>query len=200
MSYPSETIQRISDFLFIPNSNEKADLILVLGSNYLPTMETVADLYKNNRASLLLISGKHSNDDPRKETESQRFLNRGLELGIPSDIILLEAKATNTKENLLYSKEVLQKANLLSKIKTVLIVCQNFHTRRVLMTANAVFGNSLQIIFHSINDSRKIEKDNWWLENKNRDRVLDELRRISEYTAKGDLSLISLTPSQIASL
>jgi uncharacterized SAM-binding protein YcdF (DUF218 family) len=190
MSYPSESIERISDFIFLPNSEKDADLIFVLGSGYLPTMDTAAELYNKKRAPLVLITGRCSSKESQpKESECYLFKNRGIELGIPEDHILIEPNASNTKENILFSKELLEARGLLPKIKTILFVCQNFHTRRVLMTSNAVFGNSITPLFYSVNDSRDIQKDNWWLTDIKRNRVLEEMRRITEYSVKGDISL-----------
>lgn len=50
-----------------------------------------------------------------------------------------EDKSTNTYENGLFSKKVLDESNI--KINKAILVCQSFHPRRVLMTYSVVFAN-----------------------------------------------------------
>ncbi|MBU2592618.1 MAG: YdcF family protein [Patescibacteria group bacterium] len=183
------TIQAISDFLFLPANLEKAELIFVFGHSYLSTMDEVKKLYDKKYSNRILITG-HSKGR-LKDIEADRFFKRGGELGIPEKIFLLERKATNTKENILFSKPIIEKEIGFKNIKTILFVCKTFHTRRVLMTARKFFPANIKFCFYPVIDERNIQKNNWWKDDIARNRVLEEIKRIGEYALRGDLSIES---------
>jgi uncharacterized SAM-binding protein YcdF (DUF218 family) len=188
MTYPSDTIRIISEFLFIESKIEKVDLIFVFGNDWLKTMDHVSDLYYKGISSNILITGHSANKD-RVESEADRFSNYGISLGIPQNAFLLEKCATNTKENLEFSIPIIESKLGLTKIKKILFVCKTFHTRRVLMTAQKWLPSNIQLSFYPVNDERNILKHNWWKTEETQERVMGEIRRIGEYTLQGDLSL-----------
>lgn len=165
----------------------RVDLIFVFGSSYLITMDEVKRLYDKKVADKILITGHSKNK--LKEIEADRFYKRGIELGLPKKIFLLEREATNTKENIVNSIPIIKKAVGFKNIKKIMFVCKAFHTRRVLMNAKKFFPSNIQYYFSPIIDERNIKKENWWKDEVARTRVLEELRRIAEYTLKGDLRL-----------
>jgi len=181
------TILAISDFLFLPANPEKAKLIFVFGHDHLPMMDKVKELYDRGYSDRILITG-HSKDKT-KEIEAERFFEYGIRLGIPANKFLLEKEATNTKENILFSKPIIEREIGFNNIKTILFICQSFHTRRVYMTAKNFLPANIKFCFCPIVDERGISKDNWWKNDAAKNRVLDEIRRIGEYTLKRDLSI-----------
>lgn len=187
--YPNSTISAISELLFIDSNakNSNADLAIVFGNDWIETMDEVYKLYIDGKIKKILITGHSANKD--KEPEALRFKKRAIELGIPDNIILVEKVATNTKENFLFSKTIIENEIGFDNIKSILLVCKTFHTRRVLMTAMNFFPNNIDYTFLPMIDERNIQKDNWWHDDIAKTRVLEELRRISDYTLKGDLSL-----------
>jgi uncharacterized SAM-binding protein YcdF (DUF218 family) len=188
MSKELSSIEAITNFLFLESEKiGKADLIFVFGSSYLSTMDEVKRLYNKKIADKILITG-HSKGK-LKEIEADRFYARGVELGLPKKIFLLERDATNTKENIINSIPIIDKAIGLKNIKKIIFVCKTFHTRRVLMTAKKFLPTNIKYYFVPIIDERNIKKENWWKDNIAKTRVLEELRRIGEYTLKGDLWL-----------
>ena len=97
--------------------------------------------------------------------------------------------ASNTKENILFSMPLIDKEIGLNNIKSILFVCKAFHTRRVLMAAKRFIPSDIKFYFYPVIDEGNIRKNNWWKNDVAKSRVLDELRRIAEYTIKDDLSL-----------
>jgi uncharacterized SAM-binding protein YcdF (DUF218 family) len=152
-------------------------------------MIDVAELHRSGVSSLILISG-HSAKGDREATEAARFMERGIELGIPPAAIVLEEAATNTKENVLNSLPIIDRAIGLEQIESVLFVCKSFHARRVFMTARRFMPPTVVIGIHPIVDRRQIRRDTWWQNTDNRNRVLAEVRRIGEYAVQGDLDVI----------
>lgn len=183
------TIDAITQFLFIETSIEPVDLIFVFGNDWIQTMDAVKKLYKQGLSTRILLSG-HSASKDRLESEAQRFMRRGVELGIPESTFILEHNATNTKENFEFSLPLIDEALGVANISRVLFVCKTFHTRRVLMTARSFLPPHVEYLFLPMIDERDIRRDNWWVDPIARDRVLAEVKRIGEYALKGDLAIL----------
>ena len=150
-------------------------------------MDEVKKLFDKKYSDRILITG-HSKEK-LKDIEADRFFKRGIELGIPEKTFLLEREATNSKENIIFSKPIIDKEIGFNNIKTILFVCKAFHSRRVLMTAKKFFPTNIKFCFYPVIDERNIRKENWWKNDITKTRVLEEIRRISEYTLSGDLSI-----------
>ena len=71
-------------------------------------MDEVKRLYDKKISNKILITG-HSKGK-LKEIEADRFYRRGVELGFPKKIFLLERDATNTKENIINTIPIIEKA------------------------------------------------------------------------------------------
>ena len=188
MSKALSTIGAITKFLFIETPVEEVDLIFVFGHDWIDTMEAVKGLYDQGISKNILISG-HSASKDRSESEALRFMKKGIELGIPEEAFLLEEQATNTKENMQFALPIIEERIGLDNIRNILFVCKTFHTRRVLMTARNYFPKHVEYLFLPMIDERNIRKDNWWKDGIAKERVLAEVRRIAEYSLKGDLSI-----------
>jgi len=180
------TIDAITQFLFIETDIEPVDLVFVFGNDWVETMDKVKGLYDQGISTRILISG-HSASKERSESEADRFVHRGIELGIPKSAFILEHDATNTKENFEFSLPLIEREFGVENLERVLFVCKTFHTRRVLMTARNFLPQHIEYFFLPMVDERNVRRDNWWQEQVARERVLAELRRIGEYTLKGDL-------------
>lgn len=183
------TIDAITQFLFIETPIEPVDMIFVFGNDWIETMDAVKDLYDRGISTQILISGHSANKD-RLESEAQRFMRRGIELGIPDSAFILEHNATNTKENLEFSLPLIEERLGIANISRILFVCKTFHTRRVLMTARNFLPQQVEYFFLPMIDERNIRRDNWWQDQIARERILAEVRRIGEYALKGDLSIL----------
>lgn len=184
-----DTISSISNFLFIDKNftdETPIDMTIILGNDWVETMEEVYELYSKMHIGKIFISGGAVN---KEIPESLIFKRRGETLGIASEDMILEDKSTNTKENFQNLYNIIDKEIGFDSIKNILIVCKTFHTRRALMTAKNFFPESINYFFLPMPDERKIYKESWWLEDESKKRVLEEIERIAKYTLKGDLKL-----------
>ncbi|MEG0737035.1 MAG: YdcF family protein, partial [Longicatena sp.] len=86
-------------------------------------MDRAIELYKAKKVSTLIISGGCVCN---AYSEAGVMKSYALSKGIDEANIILEEKARNTYENLLYSKEICEQYNL----HTVIVVTSNFHVRR----------------------------------------------------------------------
>ena len=81
----------------------------------------------------VVVSGGQGSNEPTSEARCMAdYLMDG---GVPEDQILLEDRSHNTKENLLYSKELLAAEGIQVEHADVLVVSNGFHLTRTRMLA-----------------------------------------------------------------
>ncbi len=184
----------ITDFIFVENNindvNE-ADIIFIPGSSKYQLPELASRLYGQGLAKILLPSGKYSSKNNRfafentKDTKYEGFYETDWEFckqvlvknGVPENQILKEDKSTNTYENALFSKKVLDETNF--RMKKAILVCQAFHARRVLMTYSVVFPD---VDFYVCPiDTQGVNKNNWFKSEYGIKRVLGEVEKCGKY-------------------
>ena len=180
-------INDISEFIFIENKPEKADIIFIPGGSYAEVAEKAAKLWKGGYAPLILPSGRYgkvkgyfSGPLSKKEiynksykTEWEFLKNVLIKNGVNEEAIIKEDKATFTYENALFSKKVTDELGM--KIKTAIICCKSFHARRCLMYYETVYPNTQFIICPS--DIKGITKQNWYKSEDGINKVLGEVER-----------------------
>lgn len=184
----SESIKKITNFIFketiIP---KKVDFIFVLGNDFEKQMKDVFNLYKKRVSNKILISGFGDTDITRSEASILK--EYGIKLGIPENVFILEEHASNTKQNIQFSVPIIKKEFDLKKIKSILFVCKSFHTQRVFMAAKNFLPKNIKFYFYPIIDERNIKKDNWYKNEDSKFIVLNEIRKIGEYSLNGDISI-----------
>lgn len=82
---------------------------------------------------LLVTSGGKGSDE--KVSESEAMAAYLVEHGVPAEDILQESRSTTTRENLLFSRELLARQGIGSRI---LLVTSNFHVLRTALLARSV--------------------------------------------------------------
>lgn len=107
----------IWNFLHIKEQIQNADLILVLCSHDLRVAEHAINLYKSRFANRILFSGglNFFTKNIFKNSEAETFANLAIKAGIPGNNIFIENRSTNTGENILYSKSLLNSYNFYPK-------------------------------------------------------------------------------------
>jgi len=180
-----DTRAAITEFLFLRDDPQPVDLCVVLGSRYPQTMDPAIDLWRRGWTPFILITGHGPDDDQDKEADL--FFEYGGTQGIPSEAMLVEREARHTKDNFTLSEPIVAGAIGWSRIKKVAIVGKPYHMRRALMTAQRFWPEGIEYAMLPSNLPQDLKAEDWWQGDWGRSRVLDELRRIGEYGAKGDL-------------
>ncbi len=106
-----------------------ADAILVFGSNDLRVAEHAASLFHRGLAPWILFSGargRMTQDWP--ETEAEAMARVARDLGVADDAILVENRATNTGENIRFSRELLAARSI--PLATAIVVQKPYMERR----------------------------------------------------------------------
>ena len=174
-------ITAITDFLFVENQPQKADIILVLGGSRPQLMEKACTLFNEGWANYILPSGGKNNSLPEYDTEWDYFLEISKKYNIPEEKIIKEDKAKNTFENARFSKRVLEEKGL--EITKAILVCKAFHARRALLTYRTEFNKNIEYFVCPIIDERNITRDNWYLDQDKIERTMSEVERIGKYFA-----------------
>ena len=90
-----------------------ADCILVFGSHDPRVAKYGAKLFLRKLAPLILFSGKRGGlTETWRETEAEKFAEIAVRAGVPRGKILIEKEATNSGENVLFTKKLLEKREL----------------------------------------------------------------------------------------
>ncbi len=171
----------ISDFIFIQDDLEKADIILVPGGAYPDCAREAARLYHAGYAPYILPSGRYAKaagsfPDSRYLTEWEYLSAVLAEQGVPKEAVLKEDRATYTYENALFSREATDQAHL--KIRRAILCCQAFHARRSLLYYSSAFPDTTFMV-HSV-VTQGIDRHSWFLDQKKTDIVLGEVTRIGQ--------------------
>lgn len=108
-----------------------ADGILVFGSNDLRVAAHVAELFHRGLAPWILFSGARGRmTEHWPETEAEAMARVARELGVPDPAILIEARATNTGENIRFSRELLASRRI--DLATAIVVQKPYMERRTI--------------------------------------------------------------------
>ncbi|MTI47660.1 MAG: YdcF family protein [Firmicutes bacterium] len=169
----------ITDFIFMKDEIEQADVILIPGGSHKQLIERAASLYHDGFASYILPSGGRNQKLPNHNSEWEFLYENAKKLGIPKEAILKEDKARHTFENAEFSLEVLKDKNI--SVKKAILVCKNFHARRAYLSYATVFPSDVKIIVSPVVDGKEIKKDNWFLDKNKTHRVMSELVKIGTY-------------------
>ena len=122
------------DYHHVGHALAKADCIIVLGSHDTRVAERGAEVFLGGWAPLLVCSG-HLGALTRAmwtRSEAEIFADVAVGLGVPRDRILIEARSTNTGENVDFSRQLLAEKGL--HPRKAIAVQKPYMERRTLAT------------------------------------------------------------------
>lgn len=176
--------RKLWDYHLMQHKLEKADCILVLGSHDTRVAERGAELWLQGWAPVILFSGGLGNVTKGiwTETEADKFAAIARRLGVPEEAILIENKSTNTGENIMFSRRLLEEKQL---DPTVFMVVQKpYMERRSFATFKKHWPDKKLIV-----TSPQIAFDDYANTEIPQERVINimvgDLQRIKIYPAKG---------------
>lgn len=124
-------LQVIWDYLGMHKTPEKADVIVGFGNFNTDIARRAAELYRQGYAPKVLFTGGlgRNTEGLLPEPEAVRFARVAMECGVPGEDILLEDKSTNTKENIDFTRQLLEERSI--PHGKILGVHQPFMERRI---------------------------------------------------------------------
>ena len=181
-------LDQISDFIFVEDKPERADIIFVPGNGFPQMSIEAARLWKEGMAPWILPSGKYSigkgaftGVQVMKEkyqgpyqTEWEFLKDVLMKNGVPADAVLKEDQATFTWENAKFSRKVTDQAGI--NIRKAIICCKNYHARRALMYYQRAYPDTEFRVCPCCVDG--ITRDNWTESERGIKEVLAEVNRI----------------------
>lgn len=176
--------QVLWDYHHMNHQLKKSDCILALGSHDLRVAERAAELYLEGWAPYIIISGGLGNFTKNNwtEKEADKFAAVAMQKGVPVNDILIENNSTNTGENILYSKELLQQKGL--NPESFIVVQKPYMERRAYATFEKLWPGKMLLV-----TSPQIPFDKYatevipleWVINI----MIGDLQRIKLYPVKG---------------
>ncbi|NTW05756.1 MAG: YdcF family protein [Peptococcaceae bacterium] len=167
------------NYLVVDESPVKSDAIVVLsgGENVLRVSRAV-ELFNGGYAPRLIMSG--GGKLTSKLTDADLMTLEAVDLGIPKTAILKENMSRSTYQNAYYVRNIAIKY----KLKSLLLVTSNYHTRRTSYIFNKVFeGTEVKITTVSALDS-EFQPNFWWNSHEGQQKALTELPNLIIYWIK----------------
>lgn len=181
--------KEITDYIFLEAADQKSDVAFVFGTwdKWQESVEKAAQLYKDGLTPKILVSG---GANPATGVVEGDLMAKDLEkLGVRRADILIENKSTNTLENVLFSKDVIDQALGLEEVETITAVVKNYHARRALMTLRRHMPSNITLkpaVY--ISSKYPMTKETWDTNEDWKKIVLGEKDKIKAYLAKGDIA------------
>ena len=126
-----EPLQVIWDYLCLQQQPQKADVIVGFGNFNTDIARRAAELYRQGLAPKVLFTGGlgRNTEGLLPEPEAVRFAKVAMECGVPAEDILIEDRSTNTKENIEFTRVLLEEKGI--PHGRILGVHQPFMERRI---------------------------------------------------------------------
>lgn len=179
-------LKNYTDYLFLEDQPEAADIIFVPGNGYPQMAEHAAKLWKAGYAPLILPSGRYSvmtgkftgvraekeRYDRNYETEWEFLRDVLLKNGVKEEAILKEDQATYTYQNAIFSRKVTDDRKI--QVKKALICCKAQHARRCQLYYQLLYPETEFLICPS---DVGVNRENWYQTERGRREVLGEMER-----------------------
>ena len=184
-----QTRQVIWAYMGMHQEPQKADCIVGFGNFNDNIARRAAELYHQGYADRILFTGGLGRNTKGllPEPEAARFARVAVECGVPKDAILQEDKSTNTKENILFTRNMLTELGV--PHDHILGVHQPFMERRI-CAALGVYWPEVKITVTSpqvtIAEYLADAKRQGITENAAVSVIVGDFQRMDLYAQKGD--------------
>lgn len=129
-------------------------VMIILGCRVMPggepsillqdRLDTALDYLDDHPEMTVVVSGGQGSNEPTSEAACMAgYLEKH---GVDSDQILLEDQSSNTKENLIYSRDLLEEHGIVVLSDEVLVVSNGFHLTRAQMLAERYGYESVSVL------------------------------------------------------
>ncbi|MBB5912939.1 uncharacterized SAM-binding protein YcdF (DUF218 family) [Nocardia transvalensis] len=190
-------VEVLWEFNQMHHAVRRVDVVIGLGSHDLGVATYAAELYHQGISPLIVFSGANAPTtvDRFPNGEAQHYRDHAVGLGVPDRAILVESEATNTRENIEFSRDLLDRCDRLGSIKSVMLISRPYQQRRSYATCrkwwpevDLVCGSlplPLDAYLDSIGDVRRVI-----------DMLVGDTQRIRLYGHKG-WAIVQDVPVQV---
>ncbi len=168
----------VGQFLVVEDNPTKADAIVVLSGDYGARLEQGVELYQKGYARwLVLVGGGQQGSPPAAEVMKRQ----AAELGVPPARMLEVDQSTSTREDALYTRDLMVRQGL----KSAILVTSPYHERRASLTfAKAFQDTDISVASYPVQDDQW-HPDSWWKNDTTRRLTLVELAKLAYYKLHG---------------
>ena len=171
----------MGEYLVAREELAPSDAIIVLAGNSIYRSQHAAILYQRGLAPRVLVS----NEPVRTHGFDSTWLGLRqlglIQLDLPDEAIVpIEAVSGSTHEEALYSRDIM----LQQGWRTAIVVTDPFHTRRALLTFQAVFNPAGLTVRAAPAEGSKYQTDGWWRDPDRGIRVIQEYIKLPYYLIK----------------
>ncbi|WP_429455195.1 YdcF family protein [Nocardia sp. GP40] len=108
------------------------DVGIGLGSHDLGVATYAANLYGQSMFPLIVFTGANAPTTVERfpRGEAVHYREHAIELGVPDTSILVEPWATNTGDNIDFTRALLDEQGILGSIRSVMLICRPYQGRR----------------------------------------------------------------------
>lgn len=172
----------IWDYMLMHHELKPADAIFILGSTDLRVGDRAAELYHQGLAPFVICSGGNGKVSIFDKPEAQMHAEVLEKNGVPRDKIILEERASNTGENILFTKALVAERGL--QFHSFILVQKPYMERRTYATFRKQWPEAECIV-----TSPRISYDEYAsteeLKHKFISLMTGDLQRIKEYPVLG---------------
>jgi len=168
------------NFLMVEDHPSAADAIVVLSGDGGARLEQGIQLYRDGYAPLLILAGGGQQGSP---SAAEVMRQQALDMGIPDSAILMVTQSGSTREDALYTRELM----LRHRLKSAILVTSPYHQRRASLTfARALDGTGIRVSSYPVQDDRW-QPNSWWLDGTTLRLTLLETAKLAYYYLRGYL-------------
>ena len=183
-----EPLQVIWDYLGMHQKPRKADCIVGFGNFNDNIARRAAELYLAGLAPKVLFTGGLGRNTTRlfTEPEAERFARVAMECGVPECDIIKEDQSTNTAENIIFTKKLLEDLNV--PHGHILGVHQPFMERRIVAAMGVYWPEqSFSVTSPQVTIPQYLEdaKRQGMTENASISVIVGDFQRMKLYAEKG---------------
>ena len=187
-----EEIEGITQTVFVTSDpHPAADLLFIFGTSTIDNeiLESVArDCLQDHFPKVLVtgLSGRLYDETGKPVARIMR--DELIARGVPSEVILVQDRSTNTLEDVAFSLDVLEQHSI--SPESIAFLCKAHHSGRCLRTLRKFFPSQTlsPVTYLAEYEGVKISKEDWYQHEVSRGRVYGEYLRIIEYTRRGDIA------------
>lgn len=190
-----EQIDELTEIVFGTEKEiNNSDVIFVFGSTHPANYQKAVEAYHKGLGKEIVIAGGSSGSkDKHKEwvygdeSEARVIREKLVENGVPRDKIFIEEKSTDSKENIIFAKEIYD----FSKIKSLTFISKNYVAGRQYSTLRKYLPRNVIITPYSYNiyfdNGTTFDRYDWMNYDKSKSLVFGEYLRIVYYGRRGDI-------------
>ena len=162
-------LHKAAKYLYCKDELKPADVIVVIPDSETGySVDYGVKLFKEGwaRKDRIILSGGVAT---WKYTWASLMQEQALSLGVPRNAILLEEKSASTKENAVYTREIMKR----HRYTSLILVTAAYHSKRAEKTFKKIMGNEVSVLVAPAEES-KFRFEDWWKRERDRKAVLIE--------------------------